>query len=101
MKFTVNVDCTPEEARAFFGLPDFAPMQTAVLGDMQERMQKNMAAMDPEGMLKMWMPQGGMMNPMGGMQAFSELQKAIWDQMTGQGGSAAPQSDSASAKKRK
>jgi hypothetical protein len=76
MKFTVNVDCTPEEARAFLGLPDFGPMQEAVLGQMQEQMQKNMTAMDPEGMMKLWMP-----NAMGGMQAFSELQKSIWDQM--------------------
>ncbi|NBX66724.1 MAG: hypothetical protein EBQ96_07000 [Proteobacteria bacterium] len=77
MKFTVNVDCTPEEARSFLGLPDFAPMQEAVLGQMQEQIQKNMTAMDPEGMMKMWMP-----NAMGGMQAFSDLQKSIWEQMT-------------------
>lgn len=77
MKFTVNVDCTPEEARSFLGLPDFAPMQEAVLGQMQEQIQKNMSAMDPEGMMKLWMP-----NAMGGMQAFSELQKSIWEQMT-------------------
>ncbi len=77
MKFTVNVDCTPEEARAFLGLPDFKPMQEAVLGQMQDQNQKNMTAMDPEGMMKLWMP-----NAMGGMQASSDLQKAIWEQMT-------------------
>ena len=77
MKFTVNVDCTPEEARSFLGLPDFAPMQEAVLSQMQDQIQKNMTAMDPEGMMKMWMP-----NAMGGMQAFSDLQKSIWEQMT-------------------
>lgn len=79
MKFTINCDCTPEEARAFFGLPDFQPMQEAVLAEMQEQLKKNMAAMEPENLMKMWMPQ----NAMGGMQAFSDLQKAIWDQMTG------------------
>ena len=26
MKITVDVDCTPEEARAFLGLPDVKPM---------------------------------------------------------------------------
>lgn len=77
MKFTINCDCTPEEARAFFGLPDFQPMQEAILADMQEKMQKNMNAMDPENLMKMWFPQ----TAMGGMQAFSELQKTIWDQM--------------------
>lgn len=77
MKFTINCDCTPEEARAFFGLPDFQPMQEALLADMQEKMQKNMNAMDPENLMKLWFPQ----NAMGGMQAFSDLQKTIWDQM--------------------
>lgn len=74
MKFTINCDCTPEEARAFFGLPDFQPMQEAVMADMQEKMKKNMAAMDPENFMKLWMPQNG-------MQAFSELQQSIWEQM--------------------
>lgn len=27
MIITINVDCTPEEARAFLGLPDLKPMQ--------------------------------------------------------------------------
>ena len=30
MKITVNVDCTPDEARHFFGLPDVKPMQDAL-----------------------------------------------------------------------
>lgn len=92
MKFTVNVDCTPEEARAFLGLPDFAPMQQAVLSQMQEQVQKNMSAMDPEGIMQAWMP-----NAMSGMQAFSDLQKSIWDQMTAVATSDQP----VSAKKRK
>ena len=79
MKFTINCDCTPEEARAFFGLPDFQPMQQAILADMQEKMKANMNAMDPQNLMQMWMPQ----NAMGGMQAFSDLQKAIWEQVMG------------------
>lgn len=94
MKFTVNVDCTPEEARQFLGLPDFAPMQEAVLGQMQEQMQKNMSAMDPEGVMKLWMP-----NAATGMQAFSDLQKSIWEQMMSVAGSDQPAE--APAKKRK
>ncbi|WP_420846806.1 DUF6489 family protein [Microvirga tunisiensis] len=27
MKITMDVECTPEEARAFLGLPDVKPMQ--------------------------------------------------------------------------
>ena len=31
MKVTVDIDCTPEEARTFFGLPDVKPMQKAMM----------------------------------------------------------------------
>jgi hypothetical protein len=36
MKVTVDVDCTPEEARRFLGLPDLTPVHQAYV----ERMQK-------------------------------------------------------------
>ena len=94
MKFTINCDCTPEEARAFFGLPDFQPMQEALLNDMQDKIQKNMSAMEPENLMKMWLPQ----NAAGGMQAFSDLQKSIWEQMMA---GMTPENTSAPDKKRK
>lgn len=56
MKITVDVDCTPEEARAFFGLPDVKPMQEELLREMQNRMMANIRAMEPEEMMKLWMP---------------------------------------------
>ena len=56
MKVTVNIDCTPEEARAFFGLPDVQPMQAALLKDLEDRLRKNIQAMDPETMFKTWLP---------------------------------------------
>ena len=31
MKVTVEVECTPEEARQFLGLPDVVPMQQAAM----------------------------------------------------------------------
>jgi kynurenine formamidase len=30
MKIKIDIDCTPQEARAFFGLPDVEPIQEAV-----------------------------------------------------------------------
>ena len=45
MKVTINVDCTPEEARTFFGLPDVAPMQEVILNEVRDRILKNLAAM--------------------------------------------------------
>lgn len=61
MKVTINIDCTPEEARAFMGLPDVQPMQKAMLAEMEKRMMSEMDRFSPEGMMKMWftaMPQG-------------------------------------------
>lgn len=31
MKITVEIDCTPDEARHFAGLPDVVPMQQAII----------------------------------------------------------------------
>ena len=56
MKFGVTVDCTPEEARAFLGLPDLRPMQEAVLGQMQKQVMDGLSAMTPEAILRAWMP---------------------------------------------
>jgi len=55
MKITIDVDCTPEEARRFFGLPDVRPMQEAFVAEMQSRMEKAMAEFDPTEMMRSWM----------------------------------------------
>ena len=73
MKITVDVDCTPEEARAFFGLPDVRPMQEALMKQLQDRMSASLNAMDPETMMRTWMPAG--------IQGFEQLQKMFWWQM--------------------
>ena len=56
MKITIDIDCTPEEARAFLGLPDVRPMQEQLLKDVQDRMTSTLRAMDPETLLKTWLP---------------------------------------------
>ena len=78
MKVTVNVECTPEEARAFFGLPDVQPMQEAMMAEMQTRMQDGMASMDMDNLMKMWMPGA---TP-SGMPGLDQFQKMFWDSMT-------------------
>ena len=37
MKVNIEVDCTPDEARRFLGLPDVAPMQQTVMAAMEKR----------------------------------------------------------------
>jgi hypothetical protein len=56
VKIHLDIDCTPAEARAFFGLPDVAPLQETVLRELQERMLKNVRLMDPEALFRAWMP---------------------------------------------
>ncbi len=75
MKIHVDVDCTPEEARAFFGLPDVQPMQEALMGQIQERMQSALAQTDPDVLMKTWLPVG--------MAGFEQLQKMFWSNLSG------------------
>jgi hypothetical protein len=77
MKITMDVDCTPEEARRFFGLPDVKPMQEAVMAEVQKRALASLQAMDPETLLKTWMPAG--------IQGWEQLQKMFWNAMSGGG----------------
>lgn len=75
MKVTVNVDCTPEEARSFLGLPDVQPIQEAVMAQMQERLLNSLKSMDPEVLLKTWGPMG--------LQNFEQMQKFFFSQFPG------------------
>ena len=81
MKITIDIDCTPQEVRAFLGLPHIEPMQDALIAQMQERLAKYLEAMDPEAMMKLWLP--------GGMQGLAEIQERFWNQlMSGMAGTA-------------
>ena len=54
LKVTVECDCTPAEARAFLGLPDVAPLNEAMVAEMQKRLTDNVAAMQPDELMKTW-----------------------------------------------
>ena len=58
MKINIEVDCTPDEARRFFGLPDIAPMQERVLAATERRLMEAIAATDPDKLVEQWMPVG-------------------------------------------
>ena len=55
MKVSVEIECTPAEARAFFGLPDMTPLNDM----MMERVKSSTSMMDPETVMKTWMNFGG------------------------------------------
>jgi hypothetical protein len=75
MKISIDVDCTPDEARAFLGLPEVAPMQAAVMEKVQERLMANLASMDPETLFETWLPAS--------LQGLEQVQKAFWSQFAG------------------
>lgn len=73
MKVNIVIDCTPEEARTFFGLPDISAAQEELVAEATRRMKANMAAMDPETLMKTWMPMG--------IQGLEQLQRGFFEQM--------------------
>ena len=73
MKVSIDIDCTPEEARTFLGLPDVQPMQAVLMKQVEERMAAALAASDPEQLMKTWLPMG--------VHNLEQLQKLFWAQM--------------------
>jgi hypothetical protein len=76
MKVNVEINCTPEEARAFFGLPDLGPMQQRVMGEIEERLRNSLDAMNPETIFKTWLPAS-----MQGVDQMQQMQQAFWSQL--------------------
>jgi hypothetical protein len=72
MKIKLDIDCTPEEARSFFGLPDVKPLQERMMKEIEQRMVHGLQAMDPADMIKTWMPAT--------MQGFDQMQR-FWSQV--------------------
>ena len=73
MKVSVDVDCTPEEARRFLGLPDLAPVHEAYVEKMKAAVGEGLAP-GPEAfaeMMKAWGP-------------MSEAGMGMWRQMLDQ-----------------
>ena len=46
MKISIDLDCTPEEARRAVGLPDLTPLHNMFLTEMQKQMAQAMKTMD-------------------------------------------------------
>ena len=73
MKVTVDVDCTPEEARRFLGFPDLSPVHEVYVEKMKAAVDQG-AVSGPEAfaeMVKAWGP-------------MSEAGLGMWRQMLDQ-----------------
>lgn len=74
MKVTVDVDCTPEEARRVMGLPDLTPVHTLYVEKMRRLVDEGVTPDMVETMMKSWAPMG-------------EASLSMWRQMFEQMGS--------------
>lgn len=77
MKLHVEIDATPEELRAFLGLPDVSAFQAELMAKLKENMDKGVAGYDPASLLKPYLPEA--------MQAMTNLQKTFWQALAAGG----------------
>ncbi len=80
MKIKIDIECTPEEAREFMGLPNIAPMQDALMEEIQKKLEENIKNMDPETLMKTWVPLT-MQGMSQGMGQWGEMQKMFWQNL--------------------
>ncbi len=68
MKVTVDVDCTPAEARAFMGLPDVTPLHDKYVKTVLDSFDGKASLEQMEGMIKNFSPMGD-----AGMRLFKQM----------------------------
>ncbi len=60
MKMTIDIECTPEEVRRLFGLPDVSGINDLVVDEMTRRAKENIDTLaDPERFVSQWMDMSG------------------------------------------
>ncbi len=78
MKISIDIDCSPAEARQFLGLPDVTAVNAALAEALQARVAEAAKTMDPETFVKTWLPAG--------VKGMEELQRMMWANFAGTGG---------------
>ena len=82
MNINVSIDCTPEEARRFMGLPDMAPLHDIYLEKLKTTMQDGVTPELLGTMMRAWAPMGE-----AGFGAWTKLVDQMTGIATGSGGS--------------
>ncbi|MGB0630173.1 MAG: DUF6489 family protein [Alphaproteobacteria bacterium] len=72
MKISFDIDCTPEEARRFLGLPDVTPVNEAFVEELTKRAGEMAQEMDAGKLTEHWMSAG--------VQGFGDMQRAFMEQ---------------------
>lgn len=58
MKISVDVECTPEEARRFLGLPDMAAVHEVYLEKLRRTLEDGVTPDMMEQLMRSWSPMG-------------------------------------------
>lgn len=74
MKVTVDVDCTPEEARRFMGLPDLSAVHEAYVEKMRKAVTEGVTPEHFNELLRNWGPMS---------EGAFNVWKTMLDQMSG------------------
>ena len=72
MKISFDIDCNPEEARRFLGLPDVTPVNEAFVEELAKRAGDMAQEMDAGKLMEQWMSAG--------VQGVGDIQKAFMEQ---------------------
>jgi hypothetical protein len=81
MKVTVDVDCTPAEARAFLGLPDVSPIHDKYIKTMLDSMDGIGSVEQMETLFKSFSPMGD-----AGVRLFKQMMDIGLSGMAGKNG---------------
>ncbi len=73
MNISMNIDCTPEEARRLMGLPDMAPLHDLYLDKLKQAMTEGVTPDMVEQLMRTWSPMG---------EASLSAWKALFDRMS-------------------
>jgi hypothetical protein len=74
MKITVDVDCTPEEARRFMGLPDLSSLHEIYLDKMKRTIDEGVTPDMIGQLMQNWSPMG---------EASMSMWRQLFEQMAG------------------
>jgi len=70
VKIKLDIETTPQELRAFFGLPDVEPLQKEMLDIIRHNVTTGIEGFDPMALMKPWLPAH--------LQSMENLQKGFW-----------------------
>ncbi|MEM7071692.1 MAG: DUF6489 family protein [Pseudomonadota bacterium] len=74
MKLSLEVDCSPNELREFFGMPDMRDINEKMTEAMRERMLKSLDEVDNQKLMSLWMSQFSGIKDSG-----EKMQQAFWN----------------------